>query len=50
VYGRAIDGGAGIILDLPLNGGKTLKSLRLETLANDVVVGLMAVTLVRNQE
>ncbi|MDR3367324.1 MAG: DUF4450 domain-containing protein, partial [Prevotellaceae bacterium] len=38
VYGRAIDGGAGIILDLPLNGGKTLKSLRLETLANDVVV------------
>jgi hypothetical protein len=47
VYGRAIDGGAGIILDLPLNGRKTLKNLRLETLANDVVVGLMAVTLAR---
>jgi hypothetical protein len=48
VYGRAIDGGAGVILDLPLDETKTLKTLRLETLANDVVVGLMAVTLVNN--
>ncbi|MDR3188453.1 MAG: DUF4450 domain-containing protein [Prevotellaceae bacterium] len=48
VYGRAIDGGAGIILDLPLNGSKTLKTLRLETRANDVVVGLMALTVVRD--
>lgn len=47
VYGRSIDGGAGIILDLPLNGRKTLKNLRLETCANDVVVGLMAVTLAK---
>ncbi|MDR1023475.1 MAG: DUF4450 domain-containing protein [Prevotellaceae bacterium] len=47
VYGRAIDGGAGIILDLPLDGRKTLKKLQLETLANDVVAGLMALTLVR---
>jgi hypothetical protein len=45
VYGRAIDGGAAIILDLPLDGSKTLKKLQLETVANDVVAGLMGVTL-----
>lgn len=49
VYGRAIDGGAAIILDLPLDGSRTLKSLHLETVANDVVAGLMAVTLVRDE-
>lgn len=47
VYGRSIDGGAGIILDLPLDESKELKSLELKTLANEVVIGLMAVTLVR---
>jgi hypothetical protein len=50
VYGRAIDGGAGIILDLPLDGSKTLKKLTLETLANDVVVGLMGLTVVRAED
>lgn len=45
VYGREIDGGAGVLLDLPLAAGKELKSLTLETLANDVVIGLMGVTL-----
>jgi hypothetical protein len=50
VYGRAIDGGAGIVLDLPLDGSKTLKSLHLEAVANDVVVGLMGITLVRKGE
>jgi hypothetical protein len=47
VYGRPIDGGAGIILDVPLNNRKDLKHLRLTTVANEVVVGLMGVTLVR---
>lgn len=45
--GREIDGGAAVILDLPLNKSKQLKQLTLETLANEVVIGLMAVTLMR---
>lgn len=42
-----IDGGAGTILELPLNKNKTLKNLTLRTIANDVVIGLMSVTLIR---
>ncbi|WP_066220280.1 DUF4450 domain-containing protein [Formosa haliotis] len=44
----AIDGGAATLLDLPLNPNKTLKSLEVKTIANDVVIGLMSATLVRN--
>ena len=42
-----IDGGAGTILDLSLNKNKTLKSLTLKAIANDVVIGLMSATLIR---
>jgi hypothetical protein len=42
-----VDGGAATILDLPLDKNKTLKSLTLKTIANDVVIGLMSVTLIR---
>lgn len=45
VYGRSIEGGAGILLDMPLNASKELSHLTLETLANDVVIGLMGITL-----
>lgn len=45
--GKVIDGGAATVLDLPLNAIKTLKKLTLKTVANDVVIGLMSVTLVR---
>ena len=44
---RAIDGGAATVLDLPLNPRKKLKSLTVKALANDVVIGLMSVTLGR---
>jgi hypothetical protein len=44
---RAIDGGAATVLDMPLNPKKKLRSLTLKALANDVVIGLMSVTLVR---
>lgn len=44
---RAIDGGAATVLDLPLQLGKTLKQLRVRAIANDVIIGLLAVTLVR---
>ncbi len=47
VYGRTIDGGAGVILDLPLDEQKELKSIELETISNDVVIGLMGVTLLK---
>ena len=45
VYGRPIPGGAAQMLKMPLNKRKELKSLTLRTLSNDVVIGLMAVTL-----
>lgn len=42
-----IDGGAATVLSMPLNGNKELKSLELKAIANDVIIGLMSVTLVR---
>lgn len=45
VYGRPIDGGAGILLDMSLNPDKDLKCIILETVSNDVVIGLMGITL-----
>jgi len=45
--GKEIDGGAATVLDLPLDGKKTLKSITVKAIANDVVIGLMAVTLQR---
>ena len=42
-----VGGGAGTILELPLDKNKTLKNLTLKTIANDVVIGLMSVTLIR---
>jgi hypothetical protein len=45
--GKVIDGGAATILDLLLDGSKQLKSLKLKTLANEVVIGLMGISLLR---
>ncbi|MDQ5930441.1 MAG: hypothetical protein QG594_2229, partial [Bacteroidota bacterium] len=45
--GKPIEGGAATVLDMPLDASKTLKNLTLKTIANDVVIGLMAVTLLR---
>lgn len=44
-YGRDIPGGAGQMLVMPLNPKKQLRALMLRTLSNDVVIGLMALTL-----
>jgi hypothetical protein len=44
---RAVEGGAGTVLDLPLDPLKEIKSLTLKAIANDVVIGLMSLTLVR---
>jgi hypothetical protein len=45
--GRKIPGGAATVLDLPLDPAKELRSLTVRTLANEVVIGLMGVTLAR---
>ena len=42
-----IDGGAAIVLDLRLDPEKALQSMTLRALANDVVIGLMAVALMK---
>jgi hypothetical protein len=44
-----IDGVAASLYGLPLDPSRELKELRLETLSNDVVMGLMDVTLVQSQ-
>jgi len=45
--GKMIDGGAATVLDMPLKKEKALQSIVLQTLANDVVIGLMSLTLIR---
>jgi hypothetical protein len=45
--GKMIDGGAATVFDMPLNQNKILKEIKLITIANDVVIGLMSLTLVR---
>ncbi len=47
VYGRRIDGGAGVLLRIDLDPTKELKEVELETLSNDVVIGLAGATYVR---
>lgn len=43
---RMIAGGAATVLYMPLDPAKTLKSMTLKTMANEVVVGLMGVSIV----
>ncbi|MBQ9357363.1 MAG: DUF4450 domain-containing protein [Prevotella sp.] len=45
VYGREIPSGAAQMLRMHLNKSKQLRNITVRTLSNDVVVGLMAVTL-----
>jgi hypothetical protein len=45
--GGTVPGGAATVLDLPLDATKELKSLTVRSLANEVVIGLMAATLSR---
>lgn len=47
VYGRKIEGGAAVLLDMKLNPEKKLKYLCVQTAANEVIVGLMGLTLQR---
>lgn len=45
--GKTIDGGAATVLDISLNPSKQLKSITIKTLSNEVVIGLMSVSLLR---
>jgi hypothetical protein len=45
--GKTVPGGAATVLDFPLDPAKELKSLTVRALANEVVIGLMSVTLQR---
>jgi hypothetical protein len=45
--GRTVPGGAATVLDLPLDSSKELKSLTVRSIANEVVIGLMSLTLQR---
>jgi hypothetical protein len=47
VKNQTIPGGAATVLDLPLNPAKQLQSLTLRTFSNELIIGLMAVTLAR---
>ena len=46
---RNLPKGAGVIFDMPLNSSKKLSSLTVRTLSNDVVIGLMGITLQRKK-
>jgi hypothetical protein len=48
--GREVEGGAATVLDLALDPAKQLRSLTVRTIANDVVIGLMSVTLERPRQ
>ena len=45
--GGKVPGGAATVLTMPLNSEKELKSVTVRALANEVVIGLMSVTLAR---
>jgi hypothetical protein len=45
--GKEIKGGAATALGIQLDPSKTLAKVTLSALCNDVIIGLMAVTLVR---
>ena len=47
VYAREIDGGAGIILGIQLDNSKELKSMQWKSIANEVVIGMLSVTLMK---
>ena len=44
---RELDGGAGVLLELPVDSSKELSHLTVEAVSNEVVIGLMGVTIQR---
>ncbi len=48
VYGRRIEGGAGVVLCMPIDSAKELCRMTLTALSPDIVAGLVAATCIRN--
>ena len=46
----AIEKGAGVILNMPLNPARRIRAIRIKTLSNDIVVGIMAITLQKTSD
>jgi hypothetical protein len=46
-FKNSLTGGAGVLLDMPLDKSKNLQKIVLETRANEIIIGLMALTLRR---
>jgi len=42
-----VEGGAGTIIDIPLNKNKILKNIEIKAIANEVIIGIMSLTLNR---
>jgi len=42
-----VDGGAATILDLSIDPNKELKSVKVTAVSNDVVIGMMSVTVLK---
>lgn len=45
--GGKVDGGAATLLDIPLDPAKDLQFVKVQAIANEVIIGIMSVTLVR---
>ena len=43
-----VEGGAGTIIDIPLNKNKNLDNIEIKAVANEVLIGIMSLTLNRN--
>lgn len=50
VYGRRIEGGAANLLFVPLDAGKQLKEITLRADANEVVIGLIAASIIKDDK
>ncbi len=48
VYGRELKGGAAQVLTMPLDSSKKVKQFTLRCLSNDIVVGIMGITLLND--
>ena len=44
---QMVDGGAAVVVEMPLDSSRLVRSIAIEALSNDVVIGLMGVTVVK---
>ena len=42
-----VDGGAAVVVEMPLDSSRLVRSIAIEALSNDVVIGLMGITVVK---